>query len=841
MTEVTDYDDGLDDVARHLPYEHYVWPGVVLLEDDDALLAVVEYRGTDHRALDDAAVGQVAAACARAVFPFTSGWTLHFEFQKRKVQGYLRGTGAHPVSAMVDERRRRRFGGRGVQFRSRTYVAITYVPTGRTHSALSSWFVRRPAHRRPDVFEDHVKPFAAAVRQFAHLFAAAVGWAKVVGVGPGGEGDDAEFQGFLHNCISPNYMPRVAVPEIPAWPVKASLCDLGLVPGSFMTATNGHEPSDWHVRVVSIKGYFASVHPSKFLVLDALPFEFRWSVRFECMNHLQAKRVFEKIWRKHDDTAYDWRSVLGRVVGGVTEIERDPVALAEALEAVQARLEADRPEASSGWMTPTVVVWARTVEEVEDRAEQVRSALQKLDLLTLVEGWGAFRAWLGTLPGHVRPNPRRIPLTQVQMSDFLVLSKAWEGPDDNPHLGCDPLMRVEGEGGTPLNVDIHQGQDGGCLVVGGPRNGKSTLLAMMGHQFLERVPGARVRMLDVDSAESTSQVATWAAGGQMLSFGGFGGVALQPYVAADTDMQWCVEHMVAVFRSQGVVGRDVSESEARHYAGIVTSHLANGDRSERTMAVAEHLMRSKCRDLALALETFCPGSPNAGMLDATSDPFRDCPWITVDVGALMEAGPVGEPVFMALNRAFHREFLDGRPTLYMVDEAFKMLQRRPQDLEEMRRRGPKKNVSLVLSTHLLEDIEGSPVAAMLKTIRCIIALHDANATKRTVRVGEKVKSVYREYGFNWRQAKALEEMAPARDLLFKAPQGTRVGRLHLSPLELAICGQGGEAARTRSEAVMARAGPGRFAAEWLREMGFHGEAAELEGMEDGDGYRIAAE
>ena len=266
--------------------------------------------------------------------------------------------------------------------------------------------------------------------------------------------------------------------------------------------------------------------------LDKLPFELRWSVRFEAMDHVQARGVFAALWRKHDDTAYDWRSVLLRTVGGFQALRHDPVGVMEALEAEAARLEAEAGGTSSGWMTPTAVVWGRSTEEVEDRRDELAKTLRALGFVVIEEGWGAERAWYSTLPGHVRPNPRKVPLTQIQLADFLILSRTWPGPERNEHLRCDPLMQLEAEGGTPLLLDLHQGQDGAALVVGPPRTGKSTILAFIGQQFLARVPGARVVWIDVDAQESTSLVATWAAGGRFPRHGGGGGGLCRSRAAA---------------------------------------------------------------------------------------------------------------------------------------------------------------------------------------------------------------------------------------------------------------------------------------------------------------------
>lgn len=802
MLDLTAYDDGFDALSRHLPWDCFVWPGVVLLTEDGGLLAAIEYRGRDQSVEDPAAVQQTAMAAANLLFPFGGGWALHFETQRRFTRGYPAGTGTHAVSERIDAERRARLDAPGRQLRTRTVLAISYRPTAPKARRVARWFTRNPPERAaPDVMRDHVEPFRQVVRQVAGLLGRAVGWARVL--------DDDALHGFLHSCVSPVEQPFVAAPDLPGFPIAASLVDTGFVPGSFPAWTNGG--ASWHVRVLGIGGYPRSAHPGLLNALDRLPFPIRWSVRFECMDHAQARGVFAALWRKHDDTAYDWRSVLLRAVGGVTALRHDPVGVMEALEAEAARLEAEQAGTSSGWMTPTAVVWGRSVEEAEARRDELAKALRALGFAAIEEGWGAERAWYGSLPGHVRPNPRKVPLTQVVLSDFLVLTSAWSGPERNAHLGCDPLMQLEADGGTPLMVDLHHGPDGAALVIGPPRSGKSTVLAFLGHQFLARVPQGRVVWIDVDAAESTSLVATWAAGGEFLSMG-TGDLALQPLADVDTaeGFAWGHGFVLSLLDAQGLLNAGVSAAEAGDAVDTALRLLAASSPEERTLSHLAHLVQDN--RVRVALEPYCRGGAYGDLVDAAGDRFLASCWTTVDIGALLDRGPGAAPVVEALFRRFHRLFADGRPTLFLVDEAFKALRERPAELDELRRRGPKKNVALVLATHRLDDVAGSPVAAMLKTIPVLLLLADTTAASNPL---------LRDWGLNAAQASQVAQAIPRRDVFYRTPEGSRMGRLTLDPTALAVCGCGGAAQKRRAQAVMNQAGPAGFAAAWLADQGIH--------------------
>lgn len=825
MLDLTAFDDGYDALSRHLPWDCFVWPGVVLLEEDGALMAVVEYGGRDQSVQDPAEIQQTAMAAGNVLFPFTGGWTFHFEMQRRFGHGYPRSVGAHAVSELIDAERRGRLDAPGRQLRTRSLVAITHTPMRRSTRRVASWFTRNPPERaRPDVMRDHVEPFRQLALQVAGLLGRAVGWARMLG--------DDEVQAFLHSCVSPIDQPRVLVPDIPGFPIKANLIDVGLVPGSFPAWSNGG--AAWHVRVVGIGGYPRATHPGLMNALDALPFPIRWSVRFEAMDHVQARGVFAALWRKHDDTSYEWRSVLLRAVGGFTALRHDPVGMMEALEAEAARLEAEQAGTSSGWMTPAAVLWGGSVEEADARCSELVKVLRGLGFTAIEEGWGAERAWYGTLPGHVRPNPRKVPLTQVQLADFLILSSVWAGPRVNPHLRCDPLMQLEAEGGTPLMLDLHQGPDGAALVIGPPRTGKSTVLATLGHQFLARVPQARVVWIDVDATESTSLVATWAAGGEFLSMGAgdiaYQDLALQPLADVDTPggFAWAHGFVLDLLRLQGVLGPGgLSVAEAGDAVDIALRLLAASPPSERTLSHLTHVVQDNM--IRTALEPYTRGGPYGDLIDAAEDRLLSSSWTTVDIGALIDRGAGAAPVIRALFRRFYRLFEDGRPTLFLVDEAFKALRHQPAELDELRRRGPKKNVALVLATHQLDDIEGSSIAAMLKTIQVLVLLADPNAAKRPI---------LREWGLNAAEAGLVARAMPRRDVFFKTPEGSRLGQLNLDPVALSVCACGGAAHRRAAFETMAAAGRDGFAAAWLRRHGLGTAADTLEkGHPDEGGTR----
>src|SRR3546814_15243384 len=93
--------------------------------------------------MDSSEIQQATVAVSNLLFPFTGGWTFHFELQKRLSSGYPRSVGRHPVPELIDRERRARLNARGQQFRSRPYIAITYTPPAVGSRKVANWLDRQ--------------------------------------------------------------------------------------------------------------------------------------------------------------------------------------------------------------------------------------------------------------------------------------------------------------------------------------------------------------------------------------------------------------------------------------------------------------------------------------------------------------------------------------------------------------------------------------------------------------------------------------------------------------------------------------------------------------------------
>lgn len=825
MTKIRMFDDSFDAVTAHLPWRHFVAPGVILLDDDDALVAAIEYQGRDQSVMSDADLDATSARVANLLRTFGSGVTFHFEVQKRRVAGYPAGSGLHPVPALLDNVRRRRMNREGVQYRLRTYLAVTLTPPSAISRKLRRFFYRSAERQTASYYNDHIIPFRELVLALAGHLNCALGYAKML--------NDDELVTALYNTVDLEGRDYVKAPALPGFPIKHVMQTLGVVDGDPPYRTNGNPEEEYHMRVFGIGGYPVASDAAMLAAMQEVGAEFRLSFRFECLSEAKAESVLRWMFRVHDETAMDWRSWIAHATG-TGEVRNDPVSMMRALDAEAARVEAGEPGTVTGWMTVTGVVWGRTEKEVKESYKRVSEAFRGFTLKD--EGWNSDYAFLGTLWGHTRPNARRSPLPHTVLSDLVLLTSPWGGSDPNAHIGYDALMRLDSPGGNGVNVDFFSGKDGSCGLVGEQRAGKSTFLAFSATQWLERVAKAKPRVvwIDADSKMSTSMVATWMCGGEFVSFG-TDDMALQPLARIDTDdgFAWGKRLTMAIWDRLGVIGPDMPRDRVMTLSEDALRRLAGSPARERTLTGLADVIQSNRLRRALRGH-YCKGGALGHLMDADNDRIRDCDFLTVDITALTDAADADDlvPVLMSLFRRMHDLFDDARPTLFITDE-FKQMHSIYSELDELRRRGPKRNVAMMFTAHKAEDFVGSPLWPILKTTKSHMFFGDVSA-RESAALGE--------FGVTKTEKQRIAEAGERGEhgwCLYKTSKGSRIVKIELTPLELAICGCGAADKEAATE-LYRRVGSEAFPVAWLRHKGLHDEADALSARHGG-GFLHAAE
>ena len=164
---------------------------------------------------------------------------------------------------------------------------------------------------------------------------------------------------------------------------------------------------------------------------------------------------------------------------------------------------------SFGYCSNTIILWDTDFDVLGRKVKDVEASLNAVGCVAKVEDLNAFAAWRGTIPGDVYSNVRRPLLHSHNLAHLLPATAPWGGLAWNDHLNGPPLMRTAGQGHSPFNLDIYDGDVGMVYVAGPIGSGKSTFLATIVKQWLKR-PGAEVRIIDTGQS---LRCATYAVGG----------------------------------------------------------------------------------------------------------------------------------------------------------------------------------------------------------------------------------------------------------------------------------------------------------------------------------------
>ena len=281
MLNLREYRSNADRLADHLPWAALIAPGVVL-NKDGSFQRTLRFRGPD---LESATEAELVAACARAnnvLKRFGSGWTLHFEAERREALGYPDSDFPDAASWLVDQERRAAFESAGAHYESRYYVTLTFLPPPDQADTAGRALVERSDDVKGRDWRQALASFVAETDRALDLFAGFIPEVRAL--------TDAETLTYLHGTISTRRH-AVAVPETPMY-LDAILIDTPL--------TGGLEPmlGDEHVRTLTIFGFPNVSRPG---ILDALnheDFGYRWVTRFIALDKTDATKALTKLRRQ---------------------------------------------------------------------------------------------------------------------------------------------------------------------------------------------------------------------------------------------------------------------------------------------------------------------------------------------------------------------------------------------------------------------------------------------------------------------------------------------------------------------------------------------------------------
>ena len=795
---------GLPDL---LTYAALIEPGIIL-QKDGSFLAAWEIQGQDTASSTPEELAYVSEQFSNAVRRIGTGWMLHVDAVRSTERAYSAPSQSHfpdPISKMLDQKRREFFG-EGVCYSTSVYLTATYLPN--YHAAKMAGVSQVGAHSL-SALEKGLEIFKNSLLEIEDALAGShiIGMTRLKEYMLEEMPDPflhSDLLAYLQSCITGELQP-FRVPHTPMY-LDALLGSLPLVGGLVPCLENGGEQK--HIAIVSIDGLPQESWPSMMAELDTMPFEYRYSTRFICLDQYDAEKEvtgYVKGWNQQ---------VLGFMDqffnNPNAKVNRDALLMRE--DAEIAKTEIQGGYVGAGYLTSCVILMDSDLEALQDHARELRRAIQTLGFGVRIESINAIEAWLGSLPGNSYANLRRPLINTLNLADLLPLQTVWTGrascpcpfyPENSPPLA---VFTTE-NGTTPFRFNLHVGDLGHTLIFGPTGSGKSTLLAEIVWNF-RRYRSSRVFVFDKGNSMYPLCLGMGGdhydvGGGESLSF-----APLQRNHEGMGEMSWCEEWIANLIQLQGETVT-VDMRQAIHQAALL---LAEQPEDMRSLTHFTHIVPNMT--IRNALAHYTTGGAMGSLLDAETDNLGLSQFMVFEIEELMNLGQQNLiPVLLYL---FHRieKALDGKPTLLVLDEAWVMLGNAVfrDKIREWLKVLRKANCAVILATQSLSDAKKSNIMDVLVE-SCLTKIFLANPFAEQ----EDQYELYHDCGLNSRQISIISHSTQKRDYYMVNPYGRRQFQLALSKMELAFVGASDKESIARITELHEQFGPDMWQMEWLKE------------------------
>lgn len=806
------FEDKAAGTADLLNWAALVADGVVQTKDG-SLLAGFFYQGKDLAASTADERNYITQRLNAALARLGNGWVSWHDAVRLPAPGYCDPKLSHfpdRVTAAIDEERREHFLSAGQLYESQYALTLMYTPPARRNTRVMDFIYDDDKHsngqasRVLEQFQKTLDDLQDAIGDVLPLRRMGRYEVAAPATDPFVRDELVNFLNFtLTGDVSPINIPSCAM---------YLDCLLGmqdLWPGDMPRF------GDQFVCSVSIAGFPGDSYPNMLAVLDTLPIAYRWSTRFIYLDQQNALAALGAYRRK-------WRQKITGLASQVfrtknAQVNEDALAMSQQVDT--AITDAHSALVTYGYYTANVVLRDTDRQQLKENARVVAREITRLGFTARIETVNAVEAWLGTLPGHPRPNIRRPLIHTLNLADLLPLSSVWPGQAVNPcplyPKSSPPLMYVATTGWTPLRVNLHHGDVGHTLLFGPTGAGKSVFLAFLAAQFL-RYRHATVTVFDKGRSMYGLTRAIFAARHYDLA-GEHGSPGLCPlrYLDSEADTAWAEEWIATCFEL--IANRPTSprQREAIHKALRLLRSSQEGRSLTHFVATVQD------PELREALTHYTIDGPLGRLLDDEQDSLNDSLFSVFEVEELMGMGEKNLiPVLLYLFRRFERS-LKGQPALLVLDEAWVMLGHPVfrGKIREWLKVLRKANCAVVLATQSLSDAASSGILdVLMESCPTKILLPNEEADKAGTSTVLGPRDLYALFGLNEAEIDIIKNAQKKRQYYYISPLGRRLFELRLGPYALSFVAASDKISIARIRELADRYGPA-WVDHWLEEKG----------------------
>lgn len=732
-------------------------PWSSLLEDDILLLkngglaAVWRLTGPD---LATALPSELEALTTTLTTAFAiDGATIHVTYIKRPALGYA--PSAFPANAAARLIDAERAASLPSLFETETLLTIALPPRG--------------AARAATIIRAELDHFTHTVATLEARLAAAVHLDRLRG---------GALLARLHECVTGDHH-RLGCHDLPLIDLDAYLATQDVV--------GGDEPrvGSRALSVLALTGYPVETPAAALGWLQSVPAAFRFSTRLIILNPTETRAA---IAARRTAYARATESPLQAILDRMNpedkntarrerarHLAEDDAALSAAFEAKDA-LKAAGSGQRYAYVTAVAIVTDEIPERVRETSNLLTREFQRHGLAVRREHTNALAAWQSALPAQSTANRRR-PLLPLDAAVALVpATSVWTGPETVPsnlYPSQSPPLLWTHSNGNPFRLSHHAGDVGHTLLVGQTGAGKSVLATLLAAQHLRYEDDPQVFFFDLDRSSYTL---CRALAGAYFEPGADDAPPLQPLRHIDTDAEqaFALDWLEALFLAST---KTALTPTFRRSVANALQLLRHQPQPERTLSKLALLLN--VQDLRTALQPYTEG-PYSRLLNGSTGDLDLTNFVTIETRSVTDLGDACViPVLLTLFRAVERR-LDGRPTLIILDEAWKALANPlfAARIQNWLRTLRKRNASVFLITQHPGDITSNPAgAALLASLPTRIFTANPNGADL---------HAYRALGLREGEISAICAATPKRDFYLRTPTRGRMFELTLGPVQRAL-------------------------------------------------------
>ena len=418
--------------------------------------------------------------------------------------------------------------------------------------------------------------------------------------------------------------------------------------------------------------------------------------------------------------------------GSIAERVKRRVAQMRSAEDIAATVEAQLFEAADkaesgalgfGLHQMTITVFARTEAALDSEVARIRGIAHQNGMRLVCEVTALEAAFFAMHPGNMDYRARDMTVSSINFADMAALHAADTGTEKARLPWATPITAFQTLQGSLHRFSFHEPGDptaeptnGHTLVLGKSGGGKTTTVAFLAAQAQRA--GGRTIIFD---KEAGLKMAVHALGGRYAEVRAGRPTGLNPLAteAGERGEAWLLDWLVALLESRSGPMTPL-QSEALKSAIAQNGKAREGLRNFQSFQelfgdVGDGL------DLAQRLREWGPDGRYGWVFGEASEPvvdFTSHDVTAVDLTEILDLGTERTAILGYLFRRIEMLIEEKRPTLILIDEAWKVLDDEyfARKLAEWLVTARKKNVVVVMMTQFPSQIRGSKARSILEAL-----------------------------------------------------------------------------------------------------------------------------